>query len=368
MSTMQQVPDNHPLMVEWNAYKQSPEFANSRKWAADERHVDGSLWAAFMAGWNSRDGRLPESTGAPLISPDGYALVPATLTVEMLDAAEGAAYETREQLGRNCDFDTFMHTFVQAMWRAALKSATVDAVASELKPSNAAFVRRFTEAFTERVLQAQKDYRGTGDSWETYSIEVLQGGFANCVDEGNAMDTAVFAAVLWARGASVLCTPTPPLEHYERMESALQEIAEKAHAASTGPAVPDVLWEIRGMAYEAWAGSAAVADVRDADPRSQAAIFAKVAAEFGLTPDALAEQLRHDLDCARDAEDAPQPVMYQWRVIRDPWEPEREWKLATKEGFDKVMDGGTYPGTARRCEVRALVVANCDIGKTEDES
>ena len=32
----------------------------------------------------------------------------------------------------------------------------------------------------------------------------------------------------------------------------LREIGDTAHNASTGPAVPDLLWEIRGKAYEAY--------------------------------------------------------------------------------------------------------------------
>ena len=37
----------------------------------------------------------------------------------------------------------------------------------------------------------------------------------------------------------------------ERLKNSLQEIAELAHDKSTGPAVPDVCWEIRRMAYDA---------------------------------------------------------------------------------------------------------------------
>lgn len=37
------------------------------------------------------------------------------------------------------------------------------------------------------------------------------------------------------------------------VRAALERIAELAHDRSTGPAVPDALWEIRGMAYEALA-------------------------------------------------------------------------------------------------------------------
>ena len=36
----------------------------------------------------------------------------------------------------------------------------------------------------------------------------------------------------------------------KRLRDLLTEIAEHAHQHSTGPAVPDVLWEVRQMAYE----------------------------------------------------------------------------------------------------------------------
>lgn len=35
----------------------------------------------------------------------------------------------------------------------------------------------------------------------------------------------------------------------ERLQATLKKIGDKAHDASTGPAVPDALWEIRGIAY-----------------------------------------------------------------------------------------------------------------------
>lgn len=70
------VPDNDPLMIAWEAYKRTEEFANSKRWAMriapfvqasdpeldakreqelmprDQRSdlVDGALWAAFCAG------------------------------------------------------------------------------------------------------------------------------------------------------------------------------------------------------------------------------------------------------------------------------------------------------------------------------
>lgn len=57
MSVMAKVPEDHPLMQAWTAHKVSEEYANSVKWAAHEKHVDGSLWALFVAGWNARETR-----------------------------------------------------------------------------------------------------------------------------------------------------------------------------------------------------------------------------------------------------------------------------------------------------------------------
>ena len=37
----------------------------------------------------------------------------------------------------------------------------------------------------------------------------------------------------------------------DELEAALREIAEYAHDRSTGPTVPDALWEVRAMAYAA---------------------------------------------------------------------------------------------------------------------
>lgn len=45
------VPAGAPVLMAWEAYKATPEYANTRKWAAHEAHVDGSLWAAFYQGF-----------------------------------------------------------------------------------------------------------------------------------------------------------------------------------------------------------------------------------------------------------------------------------------------------------------------------
>jgi len=50
-TTMARVPDDHPLMVAWNEYKALPDYENTKQWATAPKHTEGSLWAAFMAGW-----------------------------------------------------------------------------------------------------------------------------------------------------------------------------------------------------------------------------------------------------------------------------------------------------------------------------
>jgi len=50
---MAPVATDHPMLVAWTAYKATTDFANTKHWAAHAEHVDGSLWAAFVAGWDA---------------------------------------------------------------------------------------------------------------------------------------------------------------------------------------------------------------------------------------------------------------------------------------------------------------------------
>lgn len=64
---------DEPLMIAWEAYRHTDEYANSLKWAmtADlhmtaspgvqrlqHPHTEGSMWAAFMAGWIAAGGKV----------------------------------------------------------------------------------------------------------------------------------------------------------------------------------------------------------------------------------------------------------------------------------------------------------------------
>ena len=48
---MTQIPKDSPLMRAWENYASSEAYQNSFHWAAHEEHRQGSMWAAFMAGF-----------------------------------------------------------------------------------------------------------------------------------------------------------------------------------------------------------------------------------------------------------------------------------------------------------------------------
>jgi len=60
MPTETPVPNDHPLMVAWNAYKQTEDYANTLRWAVYPKHTEGSLWVAFARGWRLRS--MPTET------------------------------------------------------------------------------------------------------------------------------------------------------------------------------------------------------------------------------------------------------------------------------------------------------------------
>jgi hypothetical protein len=66
------VPDGHPLMVAWEAWRKSEDGLNSDKWAhfvnvsepmqgqviLSHPHLAGALWAAFVAGFMAAGGKI----------------------------------------------------------------------------------------------------------------------------------------------------------------------------------------------------------------------------------------------------------------------------------------------------------------------
>ena len=54
------LPVGHPVMVAWEAYKKTGSYANSKSWATKAEHTEGSLWAAFLAGYTMANARSGE--------------------------------------------------------------------------------------------------------------------------------------------------------------------------------------------------------------------------------------------------------------------------------------------------------------------
>lgn len=51
-------PKDSPLMQTWEKYRASDEFRNSFKHAADLEYRTGSMWAAFVAGFEAAGGQV----------------------------------------------------------------------------------------------------------------------------------------------------------------------------------------------------------------------------------------------------------------------------------------------------------------------
>lgn len=68
MPVQAQCPDDHPLMVAWNSYKQTEAFENSKRWAIRPEHTDGSLWAAFSAGFNAQPAPGAKTPATPTLA------------------------------------------------------------------------------------------------------------------------------------------------------------------------------------------------------------------------------------------------------------------------------------------------------------
>lgn len=66
----QQVTEDDPLMIAWNAHQQTDAFSNAKKWAAHEQHLDGALWAVFESGFRAGGKTVHEANGQALFAFD----------------------------------------------------------------------------------------------------------------------------------------------------------------------------------------------------------------------------------------------------------------------------------------------------------
>lgn len=80
MNAERMVGQDEPLMIAWNAYKATEDYANSRKWAEYKEHLDGSLWAVFCAGYAARDEEIRKQEPMP----KGFIVVSKDLLAEAI--------------------------------------------------------------------------------------------------------------------------------------------------------------------------------------------------------------------------------------------------------------------------------------------
>jgi hypothetical protein len=53
MPDMQAIPADHPIMLAWNEWQETQDFANTLNWAKHDVHLKGSLWNAFLQGYEA---------------------------------------------------------------------------------------------------------------------------------------------------------------------------------------------------------------------------------------------------------------------------------------------------------------------------
>lgn len=58
------LPSDDARMVAWREYTATDEYRNTKRWAVEPPHTEGSLWAAFLAGWNGAESRTPNAPNA----------------------------------------------------------------------------------------------------------------------------------------------------------------------------------------------------------------------------------------------------------------------------------------------------------------
>lgn len=97
MPTMTPVPKTDPLMIGWEAFKQTEDYANAKLWAERPEHLDGSLWAMYERGFRdatTRAANLHEQVDAASDS-ERLGNIPGA-------GAMGAVIDYREKIRATC--------------------------------------------------------------------------------------------------------------------------------------------------------------------------------------------------------------------------------------------------------------------------
>lgn len=142
MPTEAPCPKDAPLMIEWEKYRQTDEFKNSFKWAADLQHRTGSMWAAFAAGALAMNPDAAQSLKLPETAPASTCICPrcsATIVGEMTGpedetAPAGDAGKLAAELAMpGTQIDILWSTPAGSTDRRALRKSERDLIVARLR-------------------------------------------------------------------------------------------------------------------------------------------------------------------------------------------------------------------------------------------
>lgn len=195
---MSPIAKDAPVMVAWEAYKAGDSYQNTRRWASHEEHVDGSLWAAFSAGFTaSRATTQPaeQSASSPV---------------------EGEVFPG-----------------------AGKKPPT--------HPDDLA-VDRFAAAMKAKLAQKRGEGRGGWDDKEDCSAQFLSDLLRGHVEKGDPLDVGNFAMMLHQRDEAI-CAPSLTT----RSEAVSSEAVAEAEGALKGIAGNETFMRRNKVSVSAWA-------------------------------------------------------------------------------------------------------------------
>lgn len=165
MSTMMQCSPDDPLMQAWESHKTTKDYANSKKWAVQPQHTEGSLWALFMAGWLAHAGKPDCAEPKSALSqpaPQGVEEV-----MDLVTAYAGSSYarDTSGELARyHDDCEDAITALVQE--RDELKTRVVELTLDSVKDAEL-ISENATEnvALRARVAELEGDVARDAARW-----------------------------------------------------------------------------------------------------------------------------------------------------------------------------------------------------------
>ena len=127
-------------------------------------------------------------------------------------------------------------------WDDAVQASKADA--AEIAELKEAYALLFKDNALLRQVHA--DFRRECGDTDAI-LRVLGLDPVNCRTDGGSLKLVMLLGAIEHRDVMLKRVADATID---RLHDRLRQIGDRAHDASTGPAVPDVLWEIRSLAYD----------------------------------------------------------------------------------------------------------------------